>query len=68
MEESKIRLILKISDYLRARVWLRDYSVARNSPENTQTGILNTGGQSEQETLCSLSAGSIAPMDRLWSY
>ena len=68
MEESKIRLISKISDYLRARVWLRDYTAAQNSPENTHTGILNTGGRSGQEVLCSLSAGSIAPMDRLLSY
>ena len=68
MEESKIRLLSKISDYLRARVWLRDYTVARNSPGSIQTGMLNTGGQSEQEMLCSLSAGSIAPMDRLLSY
>ena len=68
MEASKIRLISKISDYLRARVWLRDHTVARNSPENTHAGILNTGGQSGQEVLCSLSAGSIAPMGRLLSY
>jgi len=65
MEESKTRLISKISDYLRARVWLRDYTAAQNSPGSTQTGLLNTGGQ---DVFCSLPAGSIAPMDRLLSY
>jgi hypothetical protein len=65
MEETKPHLITRISDYLRARVWLRDYTITRNSSGATQTGLLDTNGQAGQEIFCSLVNGSIAPMDKL---
>ena len=67
MEETKPHLITRISDYLRARVWLRDYTLARDTTASTQTGWLESGGQNGQEIFCSLSSGSITPMDRLTS-
>ena len=65
MEERKANLISKVSDYFRARVWLRDYTTIRSSSGCNQTVLLDTGDQAGQEIFCSLMNGSIAPMDKL---
>ena len=65
MEERKIHLISKISDYFRARVWLRDYTTIRNSSGCNQTVLLDAGDHAGQEIFCSLMNGSIAPLDNL---
>ncbi|MBW2411238.1 MAG: hypothetical protein JRF72_15680 [Deltaproteobacteria bacterium] len=65
MEEQKVHLISKISDYLRARLWLRDYTEIRNSTGCNQTVLLDTGDHAGQEIFCSLMNGSIAPLENL---
>jgi hypothetical protein len=65
MEERKVHLISKVSDYFRARVWLRDYTITRNSSGCNQTVLLNAGDHAGQEIFCSLMNGSIAPLDNL---
>ena len=65
MKERKEHLISKISDYFRARLWLRDYTALRSSSGCSQTVLLDTGDQAGQEIFCSLMNGSMAPMDNL---
>ena len=65
MGKEKVHLISKISDYFRARLWLRDYTTVRNSSGCNQTVLLDTGDHAGQEIYCSLMKGSIAPLDNL---
>ena len=65
MEERKVHLISKVSDYFRARVWLRDYTIARNSSGGNQTVLMDAGDRPCQEIFCSFLNGSITPMDKL---
>ena len=65
MEKPNVHLLTRISDYFRARVWLRDYTINRNSFGDAQTGLLDTATHTGQEMFCSLLNGSITPMDKL---
>ena len=65
MEKPNVPLISRISEYLRARAWLRDYTINRNSSGGTQIGPLDTGGNTGQEIYCSFLNGSITPLDQL---
>ena len=65
MEKPNAPLISRISEYFRARAWLRDYAINRNSSGGTQTGPLDADDHAGQEVYCSLCNGSIMPMDQL---
>ena len=65
MEERTVHLISKVSDYFRARVWLREYTTIRNNSGCNQTVLLDKGDHAGQEIFCSLMNGSIASLDNL---
>ena len=67
MEETNVRLLTRISDYLRARVWLQDYTIARKGFGGAQKGLMDTDDHAGHEIFCSLMKGSISAMDKFTS-
>ena len=65
MEKSKVKLVSWISDWFRARILFRDYTINYNIPGDAKSGPLDGSDNLNQKMIYSMLNGSMASMDNL---